>query len=102
MGKIAVIGLGESWKLYKEEEYDLSIGVNDVWRNVKTDVLVCVDPRKNFTADRLKTIDESKPTAFYSQIVNWDSRPDFIYYRYLNILNFIRMFIMAHLALRLL
>ena len=75
--KIAILGLGSSWRLFKKEDYDLSIGVNDVWRNVKTDVLVCLDHAKVFSYDRLKVINESKPKAFYSQIVNWDFRPEF-------------------------
>lgn len=77
MGKIAVIGLGESWKLFEKDKFDLTIGVNDVWKNVQTDVLVVVDPRHNFTPERLKVIDHSTPVAFYSQIVNWDKRKDF-------------------------
>ena len=74
--RIAVIGLGCSVSLYAEG-FDLTIGVNDTWHKVKTDVLVCLDKRSAFTADRLRVIDQSRPQAFYSQIVNWDTRPDF-------------------------
>jgi hypothetical protein len=77
MGKIAVLGLGKSLELFVKENYDLSIGVNDIWRFVNTDAIVCLDYRKVFNPDRIKYIDESKPQAFYSQIVNWDDRPDF-------------------------
>jgi hypothetical protein len=75
--KIAVLGLGPSLELFIKDDYDLSIGVNDIWRYVNTDVVVCLNPAKDFTADRLKFIQESKPQAFYSQIVNWDFRTDF-------------------------
>jgi hypothetical protein len=75
--KIAVCGLGESIKLYTPE-YNLTIGVNDIWRVVKTDVVVCLDNPFVFNPDRLKTINECKPRAFYSQMVIWDTRPDFV------------------------
>ncbi len=75
--KIAILGLGSSLSEFKAEDYDLSIGVNDIWRVVKADVVVCLDPEKNFNADRLKYIRDCKPRAFYSQIVNWDKRSDF-------------------------
>jgi hypothetical protein len=77
MAKIAILGLGPSLKEFDPLEFDLSIGVNDIWRAVKTDIVVCLDPEKNFTPDRLKVINDCKPQAFYSQIVNWDFRPDF-------------------------
>jgi len=75
--KIGILGLGPSLKEFNPIEYDLSIGVNDIWRAVKTDIVVCLNPRKDFIPDRLKYIDECKPQVFYSQIVNWDTRPDF-------------------------
>jgi hypothetical protein len=76
--KIAVLGLGKSLSLFKKENFDLSIGVNDIWRYVKTDIVVCLDHEKVFKPERLKAIKESAPQAFYSQIVNWDYRKDFI------------------------
>jgi hypothetical protein len=75
--KIAVLGLGPSLSLFNKEDYDMSIGVNDIWRFVKTDVVVCLDHAQVFKYDRLKVINECKPKAFYSQIVNWDFRPEF-------------------------
>lgn len=75
--RVAVLGLGESLKLFTPEGFDTVIGVNDIWKHVHTEVIVCLDPRKNFTPERLKTIDESRPVTFYSQIVTWDVRPDF-------------------------
>lgn len=76
--KVAVLGLGASLGLFRSEEFDLSIGVNDIWRFVNSDVVVCLDPPKAFTNDRWKYIDSCKPKAFYSQIVNYDVRPDFV------------------------
>ena len=75
--KIAVCGLGESIKLYTPE-YNLTIGVNDIWRAIKTDVVVCLDNPSVFNPDRLKVINECKPQAFYSQMVVWDTRKDFV------------------------
>lgn len=66
--KIAVLGLGPSLSLYTPE-YDLTIGVNDIWSRVKTDYVVCVDKREGFSnePERLKVIDECKPIKFYTQ-----------------------------------
>ena len=75
--KIAVLGLGPSLSLYDPDEYDLAIGVNDIWRFHKTEVVVCVDHAKVFKPDRLKVINECTPTAFYSQVVNWDFKEGF-------------------------
>jgi len=77
MGKIAVLGLGTSLSLFKQNEYDLSIGVNDIWRFVKTDAVVCLDHARIFKYDRLKVINECTPDAFFSQIVNWDIKKNF-------------------------
>ena len=77
MGSVAVLGLGPSLSLFNPADYFLSIGVNDIWRYVKTDVVVCLDRAGIFKPDRLKVINECKPQAFYSQIVNWDTRADF-------------------------
>jgi len=80
MGKIAVLGLGSSVTLYLKEapfDFDCSIGVNDIWRYVKTDYICCVDPPKSFTPERMKIINESQPIKFFSQFVNWDTRKDF-------------------------
>ena len=80
MGQIvAVLGTGPSIKLFNKiaHVFDTIIGVNDIWKFYKTDAIVCLDKPRRFTPDRLKIINESKPDAFYSQIVVWDERPDF-------------------------
>jgi len=76
--KIAVLGLGLSLNLFNPDDYDLSIGVNDIWRYVQSDVVVCLDKYSAFTPDRLRVIQECKPKAFYSQMVVWDTRSDFV------------------------
>jgi len=76
--KIAILGLGCSISDFKAEDFELSIGVNDIWRIVKSDVVVCLNYQKDFIPDRLKVINECKPKAFYSHIVHWDTRPDFV------------------------
>lgn len=75
--KIAVCGLGPSLEKYNPG-FDLTIGVNDIWRTVKTDIIVCLDNPSVFTPDRLKVIKECTPQAFYSQMVVWDTRSDFV------------------------
>lgn len=75
--KIAVLGLGESLNLFNPSEYDFAIGVNDIWRYYESEEVVCLDHRNKFSADRLMIIDNCKPRVFYSQIINWDTRPDF-------------------------
>ena len=77
MRKIAVLGTGSSISLFNADDYDLSIGVNDIWKYVQADIIVCLDKRSVFAGERGITIDNSHPQAFYSQIVNWDSRTDF-------------------------
>ena len=74
--KIAVLGLGESLKLYAGG-YDLAVGVNDIWRAVPADVVVCLDDRARFSDERLKTIDECRPLRFYSQLQCWAGRADY-------------------------
>ena len=79
MGKIAVFGLGPSLCLfdYVLNDFDKIIGVNDIWKYYKTDVIVCLDKPRVFAGERLKVIESSRPEAFYSQLVIWDTRPDF-------------------------
>jgi len=77
MGKIAVLGMGESLKLFTPKDFDLTIGCNDIWRWVKTDVVVCLDHTRAFRPERLKAINKCTPKAFYSQIVNWDWKKGF-------------------------
>ena len=79
MGKIAILGLGQSLALYEPDNYDTSIGVNDIWRHHKTPYVVCLDHPNVFLKwqDRLKVINECRPTRFYSQIVRWDTHPAF-------------------------
>jgi len=80
MGIIAIVGLGPSKHLFKNDltKFDKTIGVNDIWRFHETDVIVCLDHPTGFTPDRLKVINNSKPEAFYSQAVIWDTRDDFV------------------------
>lgn len=77
MGAVAVLGLGSSVNLFDPADFDLSVGVNDIWRVFKTDIVVCVDKPQAFTRERLITITECKPQAFHSHAVIWDKRPDF-------------------------
>lgn len=78
MGKIACLGLGSSINLFDPSQYELSVGVNDIWRYYHTEAVVCLDKRQSFTQDRMRYIDECEPQAFYSQMVIYDTRPEFI------------------------
>lgn len=77
MGKIAILGLGSSLSEYDQKEFDFSIGVNDIWRVVKSNAVVCLNPQKQFSQERLKYVLECTPEAFYSQIVSYDTHPGF-------------------------
>jgi len=77
MGVIAVLGLGPSLGLFDPDQYTWSIGVNDIWKYYPADVIVCLDKRSIFAGERLVTIENSKPKAFYSQIANWSYMPGF-------------------------
>jgi hypothetical protein len=83
MGVCVVLGLGPSLGLYIPKG-EFTIGVNDIWTYYSTDVVVCLDKRGAFTADRLRTIDTCKPKAFYSQMACWDRRTDFKQISFLN------------------
>lgn len=78
MGKIAVLGLGKSLELYRSEDYEMSIGVNDIWSYYHVPAVVCVDHPSAFTPQRLSVINSCRPIAFYSQMVIWDTRSDFV------------------------
>jgi len=80
LNKIAVLGLGQSISLFLKEppfDFSLTVGVNDIYRHVKTDIIVCVDRPSAFTPERLRFINDATPKYFYSQMVDWDRRPDF-------------------------
>lgn len=77
MGKVIVLGLGPSLSLYNPAPGDFTIGVNDIWGKIMTNVVVCVDDRPRFVHERMKIIDECTPEAFYSHIDSYQNRPDF-------------------------
>jgi len=78
MGAIAILGLGPSLKLYNPQEYEMSVGVNDIWNYHKSEAVICLDRKSAFNAARYLTIETCRPNAFYSQIVNWDFIPGFV------------------------
>lgn len=78
MGKIGVLGLGPSLSLFNPLEFEMSVGVNDIWKYHPSEAVVCLDKRQSFTHERLKVIDECNPKAFYSHMVIYDTRSDFV------------------------
>lgn len=67
---IHVLGLGDSLEHYKPDN-NITIGVNDIHKFIKTDYVVCVDHLFAFSKDRLETILKTRCKGFYSQIVDW-------------------------------
>lgn len=55
----------------------MSIGVNDIWKYHKCEVVVCLDERRNFTKERMQVIDDCRPQIFYSQLDCYRGRTDF-------------------------
>jgi len=78
MGKVAVLGLGPSIAEFKAKDYELSVGVNDIWRYVESEAVVCLNHQKAFMGERWNYIFNCRPKAFYSQIVDYDTRTDFV------------------------
>lgn len=78
--KIAVLGLGPSLPLFLKDlgQYDLTIGVNDIYKSVHTDYVVCLDYPKKFSPERLKIIMDCWPKGFYSQLPNYSGLPNFV------------------------
>ena len=76
--KVAILGLGPSIKLFNPLDYQMSIGVNDIWRYHPCEAIVCLNKQSEFNHDRITVINNSKPKAFYSQIANWSIRSDFV------------------------
>jgi hypothetical protein len=77
MNRIAVLGTGPSIHEFDPDGYDWSIGVNDIWKFYHSEDIVCLNAPKEFTPERLRIIQNSTPNKFFSQMVIWDTRPDF-------------------------
>lgn len=67
---INILGLGESLSRYIYDE-NKTIGVNDIWKKVQTNYLVCVDRPSRFEPERLEIIKTCKPEKFFSHITEW-------------------------------
>lgn len=72
------MGTGPSIHEFDPEGFDWSIGVNDIWKIYHSDDLVVLNSPKEFAPDRLRIIQDSTPNKFFSQMVIWDTRPDFV------------------------
>lgn len=70
--EIDVIGCGESALKYTNTG-NLTVGVNDCNKIYPVDYLVCVDLPKSFQKERLRTILNSRPKKFFSQLQEWHS-----------------------------
>jgi hypothetical protein len=80
MKTIFVLGLGETLKFFRDFDSP-KIGVNDIWAKVKTEMVVCVDPPRRFTASRLAVIKTCTPKMFYSNIDDWKEFKDCFYWK---------------------
>lgn len=70
-----ILGLGDSLKEHPGDGFD--IGVNDIWRIRKTDIVVCVDNPRRFEGERKRALIECTPSMFYSQLDEWQFKPGF-------------------------
>lgn len=71
--KFAVLGLGPSLNLFKPSQDVFTIGVNDIWRLYKSNIVLCMDTPNSFTPERIKAIHNCKPDCFYSQLPDYAS-----------------------------
>jgi len=69
-----ILGLGVTLDTYTG---GFSIGVNDIYRYVSTDIIVCVDHKQAFKPDRLAVIENSTPSKFISHIPEWSTMANF-------------------------
>lgn len=66
-----VLGTGESIKDYTPEKDIPSIGVNDINKYVPCDYIVCLDPIRLFSEDRITHIKNATPKIFFSFLDEW-------------------------------
>jgi hypothetical protein len=70
---VFVLGLGETLKFFRD--YDKpTIGVNDIWSRVRTEIIVCVDAPFKFDEKRKRIISGSDPSTFYSHLYDWKAQ----------------------------
>lgn len=74
---IDVLGCGANIKQYHNSPENFKIGVNDVWKHFKTDVLLVVDHPESFSDERRHIIENSRPRYFMSQLCSWADMPNF-------------------------
>lgn len=70
---IEVLGLGATLKNYQPSK-NITIGVNDIWKKVSTDYVVCVDLPRVFSRARQLDIMLSNPAGFYSSRIEWKDK----------------------------
>ena len=68
----AVLGLGESLSEFIPSPDIQTMGVNDIWSKFPAASIVCIDPKRVFTPERLSVIRNSKPIKFFSQLPEWE------------------------------
>lgn len=74
---IHILGLAPSVQAYQPTKEVVTIGVNDIFKYHKTDILLLMDRIDSFTPDRLNVIMNSKPLETYSNLKEWDFMPGF-------------------------
>src|SRR3954454_15422253 len=65
---VLVCGCGESLNLLASTAGCVTIGVNDVGRKLTPDYLVIVNPRSQFSAERLSAIEGTRARAVFSHL----------------------------------
>jgi len=72
-----VLALGESLNTYIPNPEHSTIGVNDIFRKHKTNLLVVCDPMNRFTPERRQVIFNSRPDFLFTSFDDWKVHPKY-------------------------
>lgn len=76
--EVDVIGLGQSVKHYDKNSKNMSIGVNDSWKIVKSELMVIIDPPELWQSSedkpRLPFIIMARPKFFFTNREGWKGK----------------------------
>ena len=72
-----ILGTGPGIQSFNRANEFVCMGVNDVWKYHQTHYLLVMDKPTTFSNDRLQTIANSRPVAFFSTLPQWDFMPGY-------------------------
>jgi len=70
----SILGLGPSLKDYKPNGR-ITFGVNDIFRFYPVDHLIVQNYPRQFDAERLEVINNSRPKVLHTSLKDWDNHP---------------------------